>query len=67
MVFTVALDAPAGGAVSVNFQTNNGSATSGTCGNPGADYVSTNGTVNFAAGQQVKTINVPVCSDSGRR
>jgi hypothetical protein len=36
----------------------------GTCGNPGADYVSTSGTVSFSLGQQVKTINVPVCSDA---
>ncbi|HEX6189236.1 MAG TPA: choice-of-anchor Q domain-containing protein, partial [Pyrinomonadaceae bacterium] len=63
MTFTVALNAPAGGAVSVNFQTNDGSATAGICGNPGADYVTTNGTVNFTAGEQVKTINVPICSD----
>ncbi len=64
MVFTVSLSQPAGGPVSVNFATTDGSATAGTCGNPGADYVSTSGTVNFAAGQQVKTINVPVCSDA---
>ena len=65
MTFTVALAAPAGATgASVNFQTNNGTANAGTCGNPGADYVSTNGTVNFIPGEQVKTINVPVCSDA---
>ncbi len=64
MVFTVSLSQPAGGPVSVNFATADGSATAGTCGNPGADYVSTSGTVNFTAGQQVRTINVPVCSDA---
>ena len=64
MTFTVALNAPAGSAVSVNFQTNDGTANAGTCGNPGADYVSTSGTVSFAVGEQVKTINVPVCSDN---
>ena len=64
MVFTVALSSPAAAAISVNFTTNNGSATFGTCGNPGADYVLTSGMVNFAIGDQVKTINVPICSDA---
>src|SRR5829696_9159420 len=64
MVFTVGLSQPASGPVSVNFQTADGTATAGTCGNPGADYVNTSGTVNFVSGEQVKTINVPVCSDS---
>lgn len=64
MVFTVSLSQPAGGAVSVNFATSNQTATAGSCGSPGADYVSTSGTVNFSAGQQVKTINVPICSDA---
>ena len=64
MAFTVSLSQPAGGPVSVNFVTANDTATAGTCGNPGADYVTTNGTVNFVAGEQVKTINVPICSDS---
>ena len=64
MTFTVALSSPAAAAISVNFTTNNGSATFGTCGNPGADYVLTSGTVNFAIGDQVKTINVPICSDA---
>lgn len=65
MTFTVSLAAPAGASgASVNFQTNDGSATAGICGNPGADYVSTNGNVFFGTGEQVKTINVPVCSDA---
>jgi hypothetical protein len=64
MVFTVSLSSPATGAVSVNFTTANDTATSGTCGNPGADYVLTSGMVSFTAGQQVKTINVPICSDA---
>jgi Bacterial Ig domain/Calx-beta domain len=68
MVFTVALSAPANGAVSVNFTTADqapgaGHAVAGTCG-AGGDYTATSGTVNFAVGQQVKTINVPVCSDA---
>ncbi|HEX7317142.1 MAG TPA: Calx-beta domain-containing protein [Pyrinomonadaceae bacterium] len=64
MVFTVALSQPAGGTITVNFATADNTATAGTCGNPGADYVSTSGQVSFTAGQQVKTINVPVCSDA---
>ena len=64
MTFTVSLSAAATGAVSVNFQTNDQTATAGTCGQPGADYVSSNGTVNFVTGEQVKTINVPICSDA---
>ncbi|MET0625168.1 MAG: Ig-like domain-containing protein, partial [Pyrinomonadaceae bacterium] len=64
MTFTVSLATPATGAITVNFATANQTATAGTCGNPGADYVSTSGQVAFATGEQVKTINVPVCSDS---
>jgi hypothetical protein len=65
MTFTVSLSSPApAGGISVNFTTNNGSATAGTCNTPGADYTSTNGTVTFTVGQQVKTINVTVCSDN---
>src|SRR6185503_14661550 len=56
--------APAGATgASVNFQTNDGTANAGVCGS-GGDYVSTSGTVNFISGEQVKTINVPVCSDA---
>jgi hypothetical protein len=69
MTFTVALSSPATGAASVDFTTADeapgaGKAVAGTCGNPGADYVTTSGTVTFTAGQQVKTISVPVCSDT---
>ncbi len=63
MVFTVTLAAPATGNASVNFQTSDGTANAGTCG-AGGDYTNTNGTVNFATGDQVKTINVPICSDA---
>ncbi len=64
MAFTVSLSQPANGPVSVDFTTADGTATAGTCGNPGADYVTTSGQVAFSAGQQVKTINVPICSDA---
>ncbi|HEX5704275.1 MAG TPA: Ig-like domain-containing protein [Pyrinomonadaceae bacterium] len=68
MVFTVSLNSPAVGTVSVNFTTQDepagvGKAVAGTCGS-GGDYVATNGTVTFTAGQQVKAINVPICSDA---
>jgi hypothetical protein len=65
MLFTVALSAPAPGAVSVNYATANGGATpatAGVCGS-GGDYVATSGTVNFTAGQQLQTVAVQVCSD----
>ena len=39
-----------------------GKAVAGTCGS-GGDYMATSGMVSFTLGQQVKTINVPVCSD----
>jgi CSLREA domain-containing protein len=66
MLFTVTLSTPSSGAASVNFTTNTGGATPatpGTCG-AGGDYVTTSGTVNFAAGQQVQTIAVPICADA---
>jgi hypothetical protein len=65
LVFTVALSTPAPTAVSVNFQTADGGAnpaTAGTCG-AGGDYVTTSGTVNFAIGQQIQSIAVPICAD----
>jgi CSLREA domain-containing protein len=68
MVFTVALSAPAPGAASINFTTADqapgaGHAVAGTCG-AGGDYTTTSGTINFATGEQVKSINVPICSDA---
>ena len=67
MLFTVALSVPATGPVSVNFATANGGATPATAGatcDGIADYLTTNGTANFIAGQQIQTIAVPVCSDA---
>lgn len=68
MVFTVTLNVPAPGPVTVNFTTQDepagpGKAVSGTCGS-GGDYTLTAGSVSFTLGQQVKTINVPICSDN---
>ena len=64
MLFTVTLSAPApAGGASVDFTTvqeapalNHATA--------GDDYTTTSGTVNFSAGEQVKTIAVPILSDS---
>ncbi|HEX2272120.1 MAG TPA: Ig-like domain-containing protein, partial [Pyrinomonadaceae bacterium] len=64
MVFTVSLSAPApAGGTSVSFTTVQqmpaiSHATAG------VDYTTTSGTVNFAMGEQVKTIGVPVLADS---
>ena len=68
MVFTVALTSPATGNITVDFATADqspgaGHAVAGTCGS-GGDYSATTGQVSFSAGQQVKTINVPICSDA---
>jgi hypothetical protein len=68
MLFTVVLSTPATASASVNYATANGGATPATggadCTTPGNDYITSNGTVNFTAGQQVKTIPVTVCSDA---
>src|SRR3954453_3090129 len=45
-------------AASVNYSTSNGSALAG------SDYTATTGTLNFAAGQTVKTFNVPILGDT---
>jgi len=64
MIFTVTLSAPApASGVSVNFTTMDeppaiSHATAG------LDYTTTSGTVNFASGEQFKTILVPVLSDN---
>lgn len=66
MLFAVTLSVPASGPVSVNYATANGGATPATGGTcvGGADYETTNGTVNFVAGQQIQTIAIPVCADA---
>jgi hypothetical protein len=68
MVFTVALTSPATGNITVDFTTQDepagpGKAVAGACGS-GGDYTATSGQVAFSTGQQVKTINVPICSDA---
>jgi hypothetical protein len=71
LLFTVTLSNAAGaGGVSVNYATANDTggthpATGGAaCDNNTVDYVTTNGTVNFAAGERVKTVSVNVCADA---
>ncbi len=64
MVFTVTLSAPApAGGASVNFTTQQ-QAPAINRATAGDDYTTTSGTVNFAAGEQIKTINVPILSDN---
>jgi hypothetical protein len=55
MPFTVTLSHAYGSPVSVDFQTADGTATAA-----GGDYTPTSGTLNFAAGQLLQTISVPV-------
>ncbi|HEY0461477.1 MAG TPA: Calx-beta domain-containing protein [Pyrinomonadaceae bacterium] len=52
-------------AVAVNFATvAGGTATAGASCTTGVDYISTNGTLNFASGVTSQTFNVTVCSDN---
>jgi hypothetical protein len=55
--FTVALSEPATETTTVDYATAPGSATAG------SDYTTTSGTVTFAAGDQSKTVTVPVAGD----
>ena len=57
-VFTVSLTQPSASAVSVDFATVNGGATSGN------DYTAKAGTLTFAAGTTAATIKVPVAGDT---
>lgn len=54
-----------GGAASVNYSTSDGSASgAGACGSS-ADYVTSSGTLTWAAGEtNAKTFTVPICEDS---
>ena len=56
--FTVSLNIAAPGAVTIDYSTANGTATAG------SDYLAVSGTVSFAAGEQSKTILVPVVGDT---
>lgn len=59
--FTLALDAPAGGPVTVNYAFDNGSAVS-VAGN--ADYVPLAGYVTFAPGATTARVSVPIVDDA---
>ena len=64
MIFTVTLSAPApAGGASVDFTTQD-EAPAISHAVAGEDYTATAGTVNFAAGEQIKTILVPILSDN---
>jgi len=70
MLFTVVLSGPASAGASVQYQTADqtpgaGHAVGGgACNGTTVDYVTTNGTLNFNAGETTKTIPVPICSDN---
>jgi len=64
MVFTVTLSAPASaGGASVSFTTQD-QAPALNHATAGQDYTTTSGTLNFASGEQIKTISVPILSDN---
>jgi large repetitive protein len=58
MAFTVALSAPSGRSVSVNYATADGTATAG------ADYTAASGTLTFAPGETSKTVTVSATGDA---
>ncbi|HXQ69000.1 MAG TPA: choice-of-anchor Q domain-containing protein, partial [Pyrinomonadaceae bacterium] len=65
MIFTVALNAPApAGGASVNFTTQQQSLPDPAHATAGQDYTTTAGTLNFAQGEQIKLIFVPILSDN---
>ena len=57
MEFTVTLDPPATGEVTVDWATADGTATAG------EDYTAGNGSLTFGAGEDSKTVSVPVTGD----
>jgi hypothetical protein len=65
MIFTVALNAPApAGGASVNFTTVQQALPDPTHATAGQDYTTTASTLNFAQGEQIKLIFVPILSDN---
>jgi len=56
--FTISLDGPAAGAITVGYSTSDGAASAG------ADYTATTGSVTFAPGETSKTVTVPIAADS---
>jgi hypothetical protein len=65
MIFTVTLNAPApAGGASVSFTTQQQALPDPTHATAGADYTTTAATLNFAQGEQMKLIFVPILSDT---
>ena len=58
LVFNVTLDRPALQPITVDYATQDGTATAG------ADYTATSGTLTFAVEQRTKTVRVPILDDS---
>ena len=66
MVFTITLSTPITRIVTVDFATSDGTATrtvGGTSPQDNQDYLAVTGTVTFAPGETVKTVNVPILGD----
>ena len=66
MVFTITLSTPITRTVTVSYATSDGTATrtvGGTSPQDNQDYLAVTGTVIFAPGETVKTVNVPVLGD----
>ncbi|RZI79574.1 MAG: type I secretion C-terminal target domain-containing protein, partial [Rubrivivax sp.] len=57
-VYTVTLSNPSSSAVTVNYGTQNGTATAG------SDFTNTAGSLTFAPGETTKTISVPITNDN---
>ncbi|MEC4983930.1 MAG: Calx-beta domain-containing protein, partial [Oscillatoria sp. PMC 1076.18] len=57
ITFTLVLDTPSQQDISVDFTTNNGTATGG------QDFTPTSGTINIPAGQTTATITIPILED----
>ena len=62
-VFTVTLSGASGQQATVAYTTADGSATGGAACGGNVDYITTSGTLTFAAGTTTQTITVPVCGD----
>jgi hypothetical protein len=62
--FTVTLSSSSASATTVNYATGNGTATGGASCSGSADYATSSGTLNIAAGATTGTITVSVCGDT---
>jgi hypothetical protein len=64
MTFTLSLDATNDAPVTVNYATQNNTATGGAACGPGIDYISQAGTVVFPTGSPSATISIVICGDA---